>query len=100
MNICPVCGWSLNGERQLKTHLEIKHGDVQYVTIKPFGNQFKMQIHHKYPAGNWLHIGGFLRRSDNQQFVALGQGIYADEVDVDKLNADVAEFLGLGRRIF
>lgn len=99
MKLCPVCGWPLNGISQLKTHLEIKHADVKYVTIKPFGNQFKMQIHHKYPDGDWVHIGGFLRSSDNQAFIALGQGIYAGEVDVDKLNADVAGFLGLGKRV-
>src|SRR5688572_22459456 len=99
MNMCPVCGWPLNGERQLKTHLEVKHSDVKYVAVKPFGNQFKMQIHQSYPKGDWLPIGGFLRTSDSQQFVALGQGIYAGEVKADKLSADIAEFLGLGKRV-
>lgn len=25
MNVCPICGWPLNGLMELKTHMEIKH---------------------------------------------------------------------------
>jgi hypothetical protein len=73
--------------------------EAKFLTIKPFGNQFKMQIHHSYPKGGWVQIGVFWRASDNQRFIALGQGIYAGEVDEDKLSADIADFLNLGKRI-
>lgn len=99
MNLCPVCGWPLNSLGHLKTHLKIKHQDVKYLTVKPFGNQFKMQIHHLYPKGEWDQIGNFLRFSDNQQFITLGRDLYAGEVNEAQLSADIAKFLGLGKRV-
>lgn len=99
MSVCPVCGWPLNGERQLKNHVQIKHRNVNFVTVTLSDEQFKMQSREVYPSGEWLPIGNFWRASDNKMFIALGQGIYAGEVDVDKLGADIADFLGLGKRV-
>lgn len=99
MFLCPICGWPLHTANEMKTHIEIKHNEVKFLTIKPFGNQFKMQIHHNYPKGKWDLLGGFWRKHDDQHFIALGQGVYAGEVDADKLSADVSEFLGLGRQV-
>lgn len=99
MNVCPVCGWPLNGERQLKTHMGIKHKGMKFLTVTPVGNDFDIQVHDVYPDGDWLGIGNFLRFTDSQRFLALGQGIYAGEVDADKLTAAIADFLGLGKRV-
>lgn len=99
MVICPICGLALNTRAQFNTHLGVKHR-MQWLTVKPSGNGFEMQIHRTYPEeGEWLEIGGFSRPSDDQDFIILGQDIYAGEVDEDKLLADISEFLGLGKRV-
>lgn len=98
MLICPICGLALNTRAQLNTHLEVKHR-MQWLTVKPDGDAFEMEIHREFPEGGWIQIGAFWRISDDQYFIALGQGIYAGEVDEDKLNADIAKFLGLGKRV-
>lgn len=99
MHTCPVCGWPLHSLSELKTHLEIKHKGVRYLTIEPSGSDFKMGNLHSYPEGDWDQIGGFWRASDDQQFVVLGKGIYAGEVDMDELSAAISDFLGLGKRV-
>lgn len=99
MHVCPVCGWPLNTRGQLETHIEIKHSEVKFVAVTLHDGQFRIQIYHAYPPGEWDEIGGFWRASDDQHFVVLGQGIYAGEVDSDKLSADIAVFLGLGKRV-
>ena len=98
MHVCPICGWPMPSLSQLSTHMEIKH-KVQYLTVKPSGDQFEMETHRTLPEGDWIQIGWFCRTSDGQHFIAFGQDIYAGEVDENKLSADIAEFLGLGKRL-
>lgn len=99
MKVCPVCGWPLASTRQIKTHMGIEHADVKFVTVLPSDGKFEMSVHDTYPDGDWLKIGNFWRTNDNQPFIALGQGLYAGEVDADQLGAHIADFLGLGKRV-
>lgn len=72
---------------------------VKYCTVKPSGDGLEMQIRNVWPEGPWYKIGDMYRDSDGQHFIVIAQGLYAGQVDEDKLSADIAEFLGLGKRV-
>lgn len=97
MKQCPICNLALNSQRHLKTHLEIKHRELKYLTVELDGDQFKMKIRQSYPDGEWDFIGKFWRAHDDQRFIALGRGIYAGEVDEERLSTDIAKVLDLGK---
>lgn len=72
-----------------------KHVLVEQAT----GGKFEMKMQDGHPGKGWDYLGNFLRLSDNQHFIVHGKGIYAGEVDENALSTQLADFMGLGRRI-
>ncbi len=70
-----------------------------YITVKKRGRKLTFDKHENHPPGNWDEIGTFYRADTDTWFSILGRGIYASEVDADKLSDGVADVIGMGRRL-